>query len=88
MNNTFSNNIRRYILEENEGTDMDIDNDIDEFVITKFDYRKLFSKRVHQHISHLEMVSKFFGIEKISEVNTVPQKRKWYFDDNPDKWKE
>ena len=88
MNNTFSNNIRRYILEENEGTDMDIDNDIDEFVITKFDYRKLFSKRVHQHISHLEMVSKFFGIEKISDVDLEPQSQKLYFKDHPNKWKE
>ncbi|CUM55077.1 unnamed protein product [Debaryomyces fabryi] len=39
---TFSNNIRKYILGEGEGTDVDMDNNIDEFEITNFDYRKKF----------------------------------------------
>ncbi|CUM55074.1 unnamed protein product [Debaryomyces fabryi] len=34
------------------------------------------------------MVSKFFGIEKNSNVDMVPLKGKLYFDDNADKWKE
>ena len=34
------------------------------------------------------MVYKFFGIENISDVDIVPQKHKWYFEDHPDEWKE
>ena len=90
-NNTFSNSIRRYILEgdgEDKDMDIDVDADIDLFEITKFNYRTLFDKRVNQNISHTEMVFKFFGIENISDVDTVPQKHKWYFDDHPDEWKQ
>ena len=43
-NNTFRNNIRRYILGGDEDTGMDIDMDIDKFEITKFNYRKIFDK--------------------------------------------
>ncbi|CUM53072.1 unnamed protein product, partial [Debaryomyces fabryi] len=62
MSNTSSNNIRRYILGE-EG--IALDNDIEEFEIMKFHYLKFFSKTIHHNKSHLEMVSKFFGIEKL-----------------------
>ena len=55
-NNTFRNNIRRYILGDDEDTGMDIDMDIDKFEITKFDYRKLFDKRA---ISKYELSRNF-----------------------------
>ncbi|CUM57511.1 unnamed protein product [Debaryomyces tyrocola] len=89
-NNTFRNNIRRYILEEggeDKYMDIDVDAGIDLFDTTKFNYRTLFDERVNQNISRTEMVFKFFGIENISDVDTVPQKHKWYFDDHPDEWK-
>ncbi|CUM49465.1 unnamed protein product, partial [Debaryomyces fabryi] len=90
-NNTFSNSIRRYILEgDNEDKDMDIDvdADINLFEITKFNYRTLFDKLMNQNISHTEMVFKFFGIESISDVDLDPQSQKLYFKDHPDEWKE
>ena len=90
-NSTFSNSIRRYILEgggEDKDMDIDVDADIDLFEITKFNYRTLFDKSANQNITHTEMVYKVFGIENISDVDTVPQKHKWYFDDHPDEWKE
>ena len=87
-NNTFRNNIRRYILGDDEDTGMDIDIDIDKFEITKFDYRSIFGKSEHQNISHLEMVSKFFRTNKKSEMDMVTLKYKLYFDDHPDEWKE
>ncbi|CAG86581.2 DEHA2D00352p [Debaryomyces hansenii CBS767] len=87
-NNTFRNNIRRYILGDDEDTGMDIDIDIDKFEITKFDYRSIFGKSEHQNMSHLEMVSKFFRTNKKSEMDMVTLKHKLYFDDHPDEWKE
>ena len=88
-NNTFSDSIRRYILEgSGEDMDIDVDADIDLFEITKFNYRTVFDRSVNQNISHTEMVHKFFGIENISDVDRVPEKHKWYFDDHPDEWKE
>ena len=89
-NNTFPNNIRRYILErgdEDRDMNIDIDADIDLLEIPKFNYRTLFDKSANQNISHTEMVYKVFRIENISDVDTVPQKHKWYFDDHPDEWK-
>ncbi|CUM55887.1 unnamed protein product [Debaryomyces tyrocola] len=89
-NNTFPNSIRRYILErgdEDRDMNIDVDNDIDSFDIAKFDYRTLFDKSANQNISHTQMVYKFFRIENISDVDTVPQKHKWYFDDHPNEWK-
>ena len=85
-NNTFPNNIRRYILGGDEATGMDIDMDIDLFEITKFNYRILFDKSAHQNITHTEMVYKFFGIENISDVDLEPQSQKWYFKNHPDEW--
>ena len=81
-NNTFRNNIRRYILGGDEDTRMDIDL----FEITKLNYRALFAKLANQNISHTEMMFKFFAIENTSDMDTVPQKQKWYFDDHPDEW--
>ncbi|MDN5614003.1 MAG: hypothetical protein L0G33_10540, partial [Staphylococcus equorum] len=71
-----------------EDMDIDVDADIDLFEITKFNYRTVFDRSVNQNISHTEMVHKFFGIENISDVDRVPEKHKWYFDDHPDEWKE
>ena len=68
-NNTFSDSIRRYILEgggEDKDMDIDVDADIDLFEITKFNYRTVFDRSVNQNISHTEMVHKIFGIENIS----------------------
>ena len=75
---------------ESGGEDKDIDVDVDDvdlFEITKFNYKTLFDKCTYQNISHTEMVYKFFRIENISDMETVPQKHKWYFDDHPDRWK-
>ncbi|CUM45802.1 unnamed protein product, partial [Debaryomyces fabryi] len=80
------NNIKRYILEDEEGANMDID--IDEFEITKFDYRNIFGKGAPQNINHLEIVFKFFDIENNLDMDRVPQKHKWYFDDHQEEWKE
>ncbi|CUM53638.1 unnamed protein product, partial [Debaryomyces tyrocola] len=92
MNNiTFPNNIRRYILErggEDRDMDIEVDADIDLFEITKFNYRTLFDKGANQNISHAEMVFKFFGIERISDVDLESQSQKLYFKDPPDEWKE
>ena len=88
-NNTFSDSIRRYILEcSGEDMDIDVDAGIDLFEITKINYRTVFDRSMNQNISHTEMVYKFFGIENISDVDRIPEKHKWYFDDHPDEWKE
>lgn len=44
-NNTLSNNIRRYILGTNEDTDLEID--LDEIEIAKFDYKYFEIKMYH-----------------------------------------
>lgn len=77
---------------EGSGEDMDIDVDVDAnidlFETTKFNYRRVFDRSVNQNINHTEMLYKFFGIEDISDVDRIPEKHKWYFDDNPEEWKE
>ena len=78
--NTFHKNIRKHVLGYFENTDMDID--IDRFDITKFDYRNIFCNNSKTKISHLEMVIKFFGIDKMSDVDLEPLKGKFYFKDH------
>ena len=68
-NNTFRNNIRRYILGDDEDTGMDIDIDIDKFEITKFDYRKIFDKRAIQNVSYQEILRKMFEIENVFDLD-------------------
>ena len=63
-NSTFSNSIRRYILEgggEDKDMDIDVDADIDLFEITKFNYRTLFDKSANQNI-HSQHRDAFWGV--------------------------
>ena len=71
-NSTFSNSIRRYILEgggEDKDMDIDVDADIDLFEITKFNYRKLFDKRAIQNVSYQEILRKMFEIENVFDLD-------------------
>lgn len=89
MNDTILiDSIRRYILGGNGDTDIDINLDIDEFEITKFDYRNIFDKEADQNVSHLELIFKFLGAEDTLDADFKCDDCKWYFADNPDRWKE
>ena len=64
-NNTFPNNIKRYILQPRveDSEDIDVDVDIDLFEITKLNFRILFDKSENQNITHTEIVFKFFELK-------------------------
>ena len=85
-NNTFRNNIRRYILGGDEDMDMDIDIDIDIFEITKFDYRKIFDRKANQNVSYTEILHKMFEIENVFDLDMDHVKT--HYRDHPDEWKE
>ncbi|CUM48546.1 unnamed protein product [Debaryomyces tyrocola] len=85
-NNTFRNNIRRYILGDDEDTGMDIDIDIAKFEITKFDYRKIFDNRAIQNVSYQEILRKMFEIENVFDLDM--DHVRLHYKDHPDKWKE